>query len=66
MKLDLTDILFLTVGIILAGAVAGMIGLFNHYCKVLGTPLTILVSLIFFTTLLLVGFIDYLIQKYHK
>jgi len=66
MKIDQVDIVLAVMSVVVMGIVMGAIVLFEHYCKALGTPLAVLVGIGFLTVVILIIYVDYLIEKYHN
>jgi hypothetical protein len=66
MKIDQVDIVLAVMSAVAMGIVMGAIVLFEYYCKALGTPLAILVGIGFLTVVILVTYMNYLIEKYHN
>jgi hypothetical protein len=66
MKIDQVDVVLAAMSVVVVGIVMGAIVLFEHYCKALGTPLSILVGLGFLIAVVLITYVDHLIEKYHN
>jgi hypothetical protein len=66
MKFDEVDVILIIMALTMVGVGAGGVMLFEHYCEVFGTTLTILVGAGFLTMVILVGYINHLVEKYRK